>query len=106
MDAYLTLCRCREDLVMLKEAQNTVNYYEDRKSALVKAIECTAVHTSNYSRGITARLHQILASTLILLEQSHRLVEVIHLNNCPDEEDSSDSEHDVDEYYDDESDDF
>lgn len=98
MDAYLTLCRCREDLVMLEEeAQNTVNYYEDRKGVLEMAIECAGIHTSNYSRGITTRLNQMLATTLILLEQSRHLVEAIHCDNCTDQ-DSDGS--DVEEYYD------
>lgn len=71
---------------------------------LEKAIECTSIPTSsNYSRGLTTRLHQMLTRTLMLLEQSHHLVEAFHHDTCPVEQDSGSS--DLEDYYDSESDD-
>ena len=62
MDAYLALCRSKEDICMLKEeAENAVAYYEEKRKIIMKEIENISVKTDSFSRGAVAMLHSLLA---------------------------------------------
>ena len=44
IDSYLSLCRSKEEIYMLKqEAQNVVSYYRQRKEILLKELEAGQV---------------------------------------------------------------
>ena len=72
IDAYLALCRSKEDIRMLtEEAENVVAYYEEKRKIIMKEMEHISVNTDLFSRGAVAMLHLLLAKNTKLLEQSY-----------------------------------
>lgn len=101
IQAYLILCRSREEISMLREdALNMVNYYERVKKVVCDKLASLSAGTDLYSRGSTSLLHSLLAKISNLLEQGHlilRTMTTLRENELPcmdginDDEDSSDS---------------
>ena len=82
IDAYLMLCRSKEEISMLKEeAENCVAYYRNRKSIILEEINQRSLQTSLFDRGGVALLHTLLAENSILLEESVHSAEVMR-NSC------------------------
>ena len=107
MDAYLALCRSKEDIRMLKEeAENVVAYYEEKRKIITKEMEYLSVNTDPFSRGAVAMLHLLLAKNAKLLEQSYQTLSVMkNETDVPQSktpEDDSDDDCCSDDYYSDE----
>lgn len=107
IDAYLMLCRSKEDMCMLKEeAENIVLYYEHRKKCIVLTLQELQSTTADcFSRGATVLLYRLLHVANTLLEQASETVRIISKETCletwcEDEESSdmysSDSDSDSD----------
>lgn len=99
IDAYLTLCRSKEEISMLtEEARNVTVYYEEQKKAVLKELDCLSGKVDSYSRGATSLLHQLLAKISKQLEQSYHTVKVMNTNpndyDDTTEEDHSESDFD------------
>ena len=96
IDAYLGLCRSKEELEMLKnEAKNIIYYYEERKKCIIAKLTDLSVNGDLYSRGSSAMLRQLFTHNDILLKQGHVLSDAMTNNFSttePFESDSDDSD--------------
>lgn len=101
IDAYLTLCRSKEEIAMLTEkARNVTVYYEQQKKAVLKELDGLSDNVDSYSRGATAMLHQLRAKIDKLLEQSYHTVKVMNTDyDDLAEEDDDDSDLDSSDIY-------
>jgi len=104
MDSHLMLCRSKEELCMLvEEIQNAINFYEDRKLVLLRAIDTmnSSCEEQPYRREITSLLHMQLQDASSLLQEAQNSCRCMHEGN-DDELDFSDSDFDDSDGSDDE----
>lgn len=70
IQAYLTLCRSKEEISMLKtDASMTINYYEQQRTVINDKMLALADETDAFSRGCKALLHRLLTKIDHLLEK-------------------------------------
>ncbi len=101
VQAYLILCRSKEEISMLQEdALNVVNYYERVKKVVCSKLASLSAVSDLYSRGSISLLHLLLANISNLLEQGRLTLRTITtptsssrepcMDGINDDEDSSD----------------
>ena len=89
IDSYLSLCRSKEEIYMLKqEAQNVVSYYRQRKEILLKELESRSSDSNLFNRGSAVLLH---SKTDVLFEKSNQILQVMLEEAAMEVEDSDDS---------------
>ena len=92
IDSYLSLCRSKEEIYMLKqEAQNVVSYYRQRKEILLKELESRSSDSNLFNRGSAVLLHSLLTKTDVLFEKSNQILQVMLEEAAMEVEDSDDS---------------
>ena len=99
IDAYLTLCRSKEEVYMLKEeAQNVFTFYEQKEETVNEKIEALSVHTDDFSRGAMALLHIFKIKVKLLKDKACHTLRVMqsHSELPAAEEDSDDFSDDSD----------
>lgn len=73
IEAYLMICRSKEEMTMLEsEADNAVQFYSHKKQAILKEIEHRSLDSENSAFNVGARclLHQLLVEVNTLLTQA------------------------------------
>ena len=96
IEAYLMVRRSEEDVIMLEnEAQNVVHFYEDKKKAILTAME-QASDGENLALSLGAKclLHELLLEVDDLLVKAQNVTRVMQSNdvetlNCEMDSDSS-----------------
>lgn len=96
MDAYLGLCRSREELSMLrKESENMVSYYQEREKSILLAMA-----DSEISRGARAMLHHLLDDNKRKLQHAGEAKKYLHEENSIESIDVYTDSSDEDNYSD------
>ena len=78
IDAYLTLCRSKEEIVMLKqECNNLISYYESKRKAIMKEIEhrLTGLELSALD---VALLYNLKDKISTLLEKGYEVIQIMN----------------------------
>ena len=70
MDAYLGLCRSREEISMLKEEASHISAYYESRKASISTVLASIDEGDLFSRGARAMLHQLLCYNERLLKQA------------------------------------
>lgn len=78
IQVYLTLCRSKEEVGMLRDdALNVVHYYEQANEVVCEKLALLATKMDPISRGCTALLHTLLARINNLLKQGNLAVQTM-----------------------------
>lgn len=93
IDALLLFKRSEEESSMLiTEANNVVEYYQNLKSA-ASCYECDAELNPQYTRGVHSLLHHFMENVNSHLEESEKVVLIMNEHvDMPVDFDSSDEE--------------
>lgn len=78
IDAYLTICRCEEELAMLQsESHNVVTYYDKKKQIILDELDSLSHKSDSLTLGKKSLLHRLLTNVEFLLERSQHTVKII-----------------------------
>ena len=80
MDAYLSLCRSKEEVSLLKnECCNICRYYHQRQKSILSNYAYEV--NESYNRGAQALLYRLLQETNNFIKQAEELQHIISSNN-------------------------